>query len=153
MQKRYLALALLIALFLTGCAENPSVSTMSISKEGEVKSFIVEDFAASYYDAEELKNDVLSDIAVVNEEQQQSLIELINYELVEGVLSATIVYQNAKVYEEFNEETLFVGLWQEAVSEGYQIDADIENENYHVVVFTEPVDVKVPKKILYVSDG
>ncbi len=153
MQKRYLALALLIALFLTGCAGKPSVSTLSISKDGEVESYIVEEFAASYYDAQELKNNVLNDILYANEQLKQTAIELTSYELVEGVLSATIEYQSTKAYEDFNEETLYVGLWEEAVAEGYKIDADIENDNYHVMVFTEPVNVKVPGEVLYVSDG
>ena len=153
MQKKYLALALPVVLFLTGCAGEPSVSTLTISKEGEVKSYIVEEFAAPYYDAEELKSNVLDDILYANEQLKQTAIELTGYELVEGVLHATIEYQSTKAYEEFNEETLYVGLWEEAVNEGYEIDAAIENDNYHVAVFTEPVDVKVPKKILYVSDG
>lgn len=153
MQKKYLALALLVILFLTGCAGKPGVSTLIISKEGEVKSYIIEEFAAPYYDAEELKSNVLNDILHANEQLKQTAIELTSYELVEGVLSATIEYQSAKAYEDFNEETLYVGLWEEAVAEGYKIDAAIENDNYHIVIFTEPVDVKVPKKIVYVSDG
>ena len=36
---------------------------------------------------------------------------------------------------------------------GYQVGAEIENDGYQVVVFSEPVDIRVPKKIVYVSDG
>ncbi len=153
MQKKYFALALLIVFVLTGCAGNPNVSTMDIHKDGTVKSYIVEEFGASYYDAEELKSSVMEDILHTNELQEQNVIELLECELTEGILKATIEYQNAGAYESFNEETLFVGLWEEAVAEGYAVDANIENENYHIVIFTEPVDVKVPKKIVYVSDG
>lgn len=153
MQKRYLALALLMALFLTGCAGEPTVSTLCISKDGAVKSYIVEEFGEDYYDADELKSDVLEDVLNTNEVLKKTAIELTNYELAEGVLSATVEYQSAKAYEEFNDETLYVGLYEEAVAEGYKIVADIENDNYHIVIFSEPIDVRVPKKIVYVSDG
>ncbi len=154
MQKRILAFALLTALFLTGCAYNPEVSTISIGKNGEVESYIVEDFTASYYDAEELRNSVLADIQKVNEEYEQPAIELTAYELTEsGILKSSIKYHSAKAYEEFNEETLYVGLWKEAISEGYKVDAQIEDEEYRIVIFSEAVNVMVPKNIVYASEG
>ena len=153
MQKKILALALLFALGLTGCAKSPTVSTLNIGKDMEVTSYIVEDFSAAHYDADELKNSVQNDILEANGQLKQTAIELTAYELTEGVLNATIEYQSAKAYEEFNEETLYVGLWEEAVAEGYKIDADMENDNYHIVIFSEPVNVKVPKKIVYASEG
>ena len=153
MQKKYLALALLGVLFLTGCSGSHDVSTLSINKDGEVTSYIVEEFLAPNYDAEELKRNVLSDIAVANENLKHSAIELKDYELVDGSLKATIDYKSAKAYEEFNEETLYVGTLNKALKEGYDIDADIEDDEYHIVLFTENVNVEVPKKIVYVSDG
>lgn len=153
MQKKYLAFALLVALFMTGCAKEPTVSTMTIHKDGVVESYIVEEFAAPHYDAQELESSVLANIASVNEQFEKPAIELTGYELVEGILKATIEYQNADAYEEFNEETLYVGLWEDAVTAGYQVGAEIENDGYQVVVFSEPVDIRVPKKIVYVSDG
>lgn len=154
MQKRILAFALLATLFLTGCAYNPEVSTISIGKEGDVESYIVEEFTAAYYDAEELRNNVLADIQKVNDEYGQMVIELTEYELLEGgILKAGIQYQSAKVYEEFNEETLYVGLWKDAIAEGYKVNAAIEDEEYRIVIFSEPVSVRVPKKIVYVSEG
>ena len=153
MQKKYLALALLVALFMTGCAKEPTVSTMTIHKDGVVESYIVEEFLAPHYDAQELESSVLANIASVNKKFEQPAIELTGYELVEGMLKATIEYQNANAYEEFNEETLYVGLLEDAVAAGYQVAAEIENDGYQVVVFSEPVDIRVPKKIVYVSDG
>lgn len=154
MQKRILALALLATLFLTGCAYNPEASTISIGKDGTVESYIVEDFAASYYDAEELRNSVLSDIQNANGAYEQPAIELVEYELGEGgILKAVITYQNANAYEAFNEETLYVGLWKEALAEGYKVTAGIEDAGYSIVIFSEPVNVKVPKNIVYTSEG
>ena len=154
MQKRKIALALLTAILLTGCGYDPEVSTISIGKDGNVDSYIVEEFAASYYDAEELRNIVMEDIQQANNELKQTAIALDSYELTEeGILKATVTYENAVAYETFNKETLYVGLWKDALAKGYAVKADMKDEEYHVAVFSEPVNVKVPKNILYVSEG
>ena len=153
MHKRYWALALLVTIFMMGCGKEPVVSTMTIHKDGVVESYIVEEFMAPQYDANELKNSVLEEIATVNEAYENPIIELKEFEVIEGVLKASIEYQDASVYEEFNEETLYVGLWEDAKSLGYPVNAELENDEYKVVVFSEPVDVSVPKSIVYVSEG
>ena len=154
MQKRKIALSLLAATLLAGCGYDPAVSTISIGKDGNVDSYIVEEFTASYYDAEELRNTVMEDIQQANNELKQTAIALDSYELTEeGVLKATVTYENAVAYETFNKETLYVGLWKDTLAKGYTVKADMKDEEYHVVVFSEPVNVKVPKNILYVSEG
>lgn len=168
MRKKIIALALLSSLFLSGCGEGGDTSQLTIDKEGTVKSYIVEEFMASYYDAEELQVDVTEDIGYFNEKYEEMVIELTDFAFEEGIVKAKIEYQNADIYEEFNEETLFVGTIEEAVAEKYDADVtlydvknsenavaleDIEEESYHIMIFTEPVNVKVPYKVLYVSDG
>ena len=153
MQKKYWALALLIAVFMMGCGKEPTVSTMTIHKDGLIESYIVEDFFAPQYDATELENGVKDDIIAMNEAYETPVIELTGFEVLEGVLKATIEYQNTSAYEEFNEETLYVGPLEEAKKEGFPVNAELENAEYQVVVFSEKVDVKVPKNIVYVSEG
>lgn len=168
MRKRVIALALLSVLFLSGCGDDANVSQLTIDKDGAVKSYIVEDFTASYYNAEELQTGVTEDINYFNEENDGTVIELTKFAYEEGVVKATIKYQNADLYEKFNEETLFVGTIEEAVAENYQINAnfydaknpenkvkfaDIKDEDYHIMIFTEAVNIKVPNKVLYVSEG
>lgn len=168
MRKGWMALTLLSILFLVGCGEGQKESLMSIDKDGMVKSYIVEDFTASYYDAEELKASVSEDILSFNEESEETVIELTKFQAEEGVLRATIEYKNAEIYEEFNEETLFVGSIEAALEKGYKINAsfysiqdmetalkfaDVKEEAYHIIIFSEPVSVKAPGKVLYVSDG
>ena len=167
MRKRWIVLALLSVLFLVGCAEGQDVSSMTIDEDGAVKSYIVEDFTASYYDAEELEASVSDNILYFNEKYEETVVELTKFQAEEGILKATIEYRSAKIYEEFNEETLFAGTIQDALAEDYDIDADfysvkdMENklafadieENFHIVIFSEPVNVEVAGKVLYVSDG
>lgn len=168
MRKKWIALSLFPVLFLMGCSGGQDVSSITIDKDGTVKSYIVEDFTASYYDAEELKLSVSDDILTFNEQYEETAIELTKFESEEGVVRATVEYKNAEVYEEFNEETMFVGLVVDALAEDYVIEgefysvkdmenalsfAEINDENYHIMIFTEPVNVKTPGKVLYVSDG
>lgn len=168
MRRYVIALAFLSALILSGCGDDGAVSQMTIDKEGAVKSYIVEEFATSYYNAEELQTSVNEDINYFNEKYEGTVIELTEFAFEEGVVKATIEYQNADLYEEFNEETLFVGTIEEALTQKYDVDAtfydvknlesevnfaDIKDENYHIMIFTEPVNIKVPHKVLYVSDG
>ena len=127
MHKRYWALALLVTIFMMGCGKEPVVSTMTIHKDGVVESYIVEEFMAPQYDANELKDSVLEEIAALNEAYENPIIELKGFEVIEGVLKANIKYQDASVYEDFNEETLYVGLWEEAITLGYPVNTDLEN--------------------------
>lgn len=153
MRKRCWALALLITFLVMGCGKEPVVSTMIIHKNGVVESYIVEEFLAPQYDANELQRSVLEELATVNESYDNPIIELKEFEVVEGVLKAIIEYQKTSAYEEFNEETLYVGLWEEAIKAGYPVNAELENNQYQVVVFSEKVNVTVPKNIVYVSEG
>lgn len=168
MRKKIIALALLTSLFLSGCGADGDTSQLTIDKEGAVKSYIVEAFTASYYDTEELQTSVNEDINYFNEKYEETAVELTDFVFEEGVVKATIEYQNADIYEEFNEETLFLGTIEEALAEKYDAEVtlydvknsentvalkNIEDESYHIMIFTEPVNVKVPKKVLYVSDG
>lgn len=167
MRKGFIALTLLSILCLAGCGEGKNESLLCVEKDGTVKSYIVEDFTASYYNADELKESVTQDILSFNEDYDNAAVELTNFEAGEGILRATIEYQSAEAYEEFNEEAMSFGLLAE-VSEKYDIDADfydvknmenkldfsdITDENYNIMIFTEPVSVKVPGKVLYISDG
>ena len=154
MQKRKIAFTLLAALLFTGCGYDPEVSTLNIGKDGNVESYIVEEFAAAYYDAEELRSTVLEEIKDANEGKEEPVVELDSYELTEnGILKATIKYQNDKAYEDFNDETLYVGLWKDALTNGYAVKAEITDEEYNIVIFGEKVNVKVPKNIVYASEG
>ncbi len=170
MRKKKIAIILLCLTFLTGCGYGQDTSAMIIKKNGEVKSYIVEDFSASYYDITELQESVEGDILSFNETYGESTIELKKFEVDEmNVLRATMIYEDANAYEEFNKETLFVGTLLEAIEAGYDLNTSyygvsdasvtitydelIKENNYHVVIFTEPVNVKVAKKVIYISEG
>ena len=169
MRKKLAAFLLCTIPLLIGCAASQDTSSMTIKKDGVVKSYIVEEFTAPYYDEYELQQSAEADILAYNDETGEDAIELKKFKLEEGILRATVEYQTSKDYESFNEETLFVGLLSEAEKDGYDVEGtfyaaddlyqkltyeEIQKEgDYHVVIFTEPVNVKVADKVIYISDG
>lgn len=169
MRKKTIAMIILCIPFLFGCGNSFDTSSMTLTKDGIVKSYIVEDFSAAYYDASELEQSITADINSYNADYENEVIKLKEFVVEEGILNATITYENADVYEEFNEETLFFGSMSEAIEKGYKFDVPFysvtdptqktdydtikKENNYHVVIFTEPVNVKVADKVVYISDG
>lgn len=168
MQKKILALIMLSILLLTGCGGDEKVSTIIVEKDGSIRGYIVEEMNASHYDADELKESVTKDIAFYNDKYEEKAMELTKFQYEEGIIKAEIKYKDASFYELYNEEVLFVGKVGEALARDFdgntvlykvkgkdkQITlAELGEKNYHVVIFSEPVNVKLPKKVLYLSEG
>lgn len=169
MRKKTIAMIVSCIPFLFGCGNSFDTSSMTITKDGMIESYIVEDFAATYYDAGELEQSIMADVNSFNADYENEVIVLKEFVVEEGILNATITYENADIYEEFNEEELFIGSMAEAIEKGYKFDVpfySVDNlsqkaeydaikkeNNYHVVIFTEPVNVKVSDKVVYISDG
>lgn len=168
MRKSVVTLAMLSAMLLTGCGDDGNVSQITIDKEGGVKSYIVEDFTFSYYDADELQAKVLSDITDLNEEHGKDVIKLTDFAYEQGIVKATVEYSGTDIYEEFNEETMFCGTPAEAISQKYDENTvlydvndmektvslkKLEDKECQILIFTEPVNMKLSQKVLYVSEG
>lgn len=168
MLKRMPALIMLVALLLTGCAADEKVSTIVVEKGGTVRGYIVEEMTDSHYDAKELEQSVTEDIAFYNEKYDENVMELTKFSYEEGIVKAEIKYQDASFYEIYNEEILFVGKIGEALARDFDGEtvlykvkdkkvtktlAELEEKDYHVVIFSDPVNVKLPKKVLYLSEG
>lgn len=175
MRKYVIACLLSVGFLLSGCGVFDDTPGLVVKESGEVKSCIQEEFAEDYYDADELQEEVNSEIAVYNDVAGTDSIVLkkfkIRYGNEEAVtsVSAVLEYASAKDYEAFNEETLYVGsvsesLKNEQLSElaFYSVEdgetkvtiEDILKEGeYQMIMFTEPVSVKGPKNVLYYSEG
>lgn len=163
-------ISLLLVTLLVGCAGSKGENTiMEVHKDGSVKSHIVEAFDQSYYDEAELQESMESDIADYNVTAGDKNISLDQFLVKDAVAKATITYASAEDYMAFNEETLFLGTIKEAKSAGYEVSVDMNavedtssiqklsslsgDENMKLVIFSEPVEVKVYGKVLYVSKG
>lgn len=174
---------LLASLFLWGCGENEAAEGMAgqvskltaieVMKDGSIVETITEDFDKDYYDEETLKNMVLGEIAEYNKTSGNAGISIEKFENKKEKLTVRMKYPSAEVYtsyntDEYNEMFLFNGTVAQAYDAGQSFDItlkDIKGENTvgkdellamgdaKLLIATMPVHVKVPGKILYISEN
>jgi len=155
MKKWMSAVCVLMAvLFMTGCGKdksfNPSVSSLYIEKNGEITQAIVESFAQEYYSLDEFSAMVQKEVDVYS------------------VMYLKLHYADADTYRLYNEEYLFVGSVEDALSEGLSFnmifrDADYEgeytaadvteNKSETVAVAKEEGVIQLEKPVKYVSSN
>lgn len=170
MRRYVIAILLTMTFLLAGCGLFEDTPGLTVKENGEIKSYIAEEFSEDYYDETELHDSIQADIAEYNGEEEK--IKLTKFKVTgddELTLTAVMEYSSATDYEEFNGEVLYIGSVAEALKEGYGEDCIFmtsEDENskltlneidqkgaYHLIMFTEPVSMKAPKKIQYYSEG
>ena len=173
--KKYFITGLMPAMLLvmfTGCAFSGNggkltANGISIDKTGVITQLIVEDFAQSYYNADELKGQIENRIKEVGGAQDHSLIRLKSFELSEDkTLSVRIEYDSAELYRDFNQKELFIGTVAGAADAGYSIP-DLtkpdggsiasgelsDRQEQKILIFEEPLQIAPPAQILGVSEG
>ena len=96
-------------------------TSVLLGKEGIIQSNIVESFAESYYDEEELQQSILSQAAEYNQMNEDS-IKVENVEVKEGTALVQMTYAKAEDYASFNKAVFFVGEAQNAVENGYELN-------------------------------
>lgn len=171
--------AVLAVLLLTGCGEAKIPKTidssmLSVSKNGEVTAYLVEDFAKSYYDISELTSMAVEEAAQFNTVNQTGDTIPVKVEQVEALTDGTnrvkVIYQydSTDSYSAFNEEPLFYGTVGEAVLKGYSTkvilgsvkDGTLFTEEQlkqatekRLLIAPAGVYVYCPGKVEYISEG
>lgn len=145
-------------------------TTVSFDKDGKVTETIVEDFSQPYYDEEELKKDIATEISAYNSKSGDAeAITLGDVELGDDkMIRVEMNFKSCADYKAFNEKELFWGTVADAYSAGYEFTsmrdavqegvvlsaADVlEKGEMHMVILEEAQQVIVPGKICYISDG
>lgn len=171
--RKGLALALAIVCMtvgLAGCGEGDSavtVTTIEVKKDGSVVHTIVEDFAESYYDMQELGNMIQTACDSYNASTGDGTVTVEETAETEGVLRVVMKYKDAAAYAGFNKLALFAGTVKDAYNAGYDLDVtlySLQDESdtigkeeilgmgeEHIVILREAVDVRVWNKVLYAS--
>lgn len=168
--KKYIALMAGIAvLILTGCGSGKDESTISIDSKGRVTAMTVESFDKSYYDFEEMQTTVDQAVADYNSQHKKEPIRVKTCKLDEKTKEVTVTlgYASCEDYRAFNQRELYRGTVKE-VQEEYglpkafldrkekAVQAKTVLADYpqaQVILLQEPVSVKTPETILYVSDN
>ena len=162
---------LCFAVFLAGCGgEVGTVSRTAIElkKNGSVVHTIVDDFAESYYDIEELKNTIVQACDTYNDAAGKEAVKMESAEAADGTATVVMTYDSAQSYSDFNRQALFAGTVKDAFKAGYDLNVTLfpvrEGETAikkdellgmgekKIAIVREAVDVKVWGKIRYLSE-
>lgn len=160
--------------------EDLDATGIIIDKKDKVTQVIVEDFAQSYYNADELKADIEAQINTVNEvsgsdEQEAGAgdkntpdVELTGFEHTEdNRIRVQIAFENCNLYTYFNKKQLYIGFVSDMTSAGGTLPVMNKGDgtgvmspdelagilNKKVVMIEENMTVVTPSKILYYSEN
>lgn len=165
-------LGIVVMLFMVACnQQNPDkigATTMYVDKEGKVYETVVEDFSMPQYDEEELSLTIAEEISAYNSKNGVDTIALEHFKVENGIVKTQLTYKTASDYEAFNQEAFFNGTISEALAAGYTMDVILQNpsnpdetidlyqiltmQDKKVMITDIPARLRVPSKILYVSE-
>lgn len=171
MKKRIVILFVIaVMLFASACqfaGSKATQDTIVVNKKGNISGVIVEDFDKEYYQSEELSQMIQDEITAYDASSEK--VQLKEFEITEeNKAYADIYYATGQDYKAFNDTEFFCGTVSAAYDAGYSfvdmqsvnsgesgLDAKsvLEKGAMNVVIFSEPVVLKVPGKIAYVSEG
>ena len=160
MIKKILVLMPFLLLLLAGCGSSARETTLSLSKKGILTQTIVEDWDQDYYDQSELEKEMEAAV------DANPKVTMKSFRIKNGKATATLVYESAEAYMDFNGVTCFWGTAAEAVAAGYSLAGEYldsegndvsltailsDDKPYYVMILTEPVAVELPGKIFCAS--
>ena len=173
--------AAIVCLFLAGCGgSGVTESTVELKRNGRIVEYTMEDFSESYYDADELQSYIDSAVEEWTGSHDGS-IRVKRFAVEDGTACLTVQYDSAETYEDFNGIECFSGSIVQAQAAGYDFDMDFvqvdnedtgdeslsveteiqpvvsgetvtEDDDLKVLIIRSHVNIKVPGKIVYVSD-
>ncbi|MCD8046084.1 MAG: hypothetical protein LUE90_05520 [Clostridiales bacterium] len=113
------SLGLLASCGSTSVTEN----TVELKKNGKVIEYTVEDFSASYYDADELTEFVDAQVASYLEDSDAT-VKVTKNEVEEQTAWVTIEYDSTDTYADFTGTACFSGSVVQAQAAGYDFDGN-----------------------------
>lgn len=153
---------LLISTTLCGCgAAAADYSSLSLNSKGGLTQTIVEDWDQAQYDKEELETQITSDIASYGSE-----IKLDSIKEGEASIVVKMTYADIDAYTSYNNVPLFEGSIADCQAAGYLLEGEFKDtdgeamertevlnlgDGCTVLVFQEPLEVRVPGKIICYS--
>lgn len=155
---------------LTGCQGNktPDTTTLVINKDGSLDLTIVESFSKSYYDVNELTDEITKEVSSYNLEHGENRVVLSDiFTTEEENVVVAMKYGSYNDYTLFNQMILYVGDAMTAKGTQYSFDEILSSANgkndtisfaqaaengYKLCVISESMRVKFPGKVLYFCD-
>ncbi len=124
-------------------------STLIFNKKGGVTQVIVEDFDESLYDESALRS-------MIDEELSRfgKSVTVTSLDIADGKARLTLDYDDVQVCANFNGMTLYADTMESLKSRGVNFPGDaLLSDGKNAVILSQPMDVRVPKKIKYASPG
>lgn len=175
-----LILALFMTFVLTGCGKKEEVPvtepTVTLTSDGQLIAYLVEDFDKEYYDLAELEAMVRSEVDEYNaanqslaEKEGQLPITVNSVGMAEdGSQKAVVALQcaNSSVYGDYFDTKVFYGTVAQALEDGYELSAALvsvkdgelftkelaeKNSRKNILIIEDSVIVRCPKKVLYIG--
>ncbi len=163
---------LMLVLALTACGESEwtgddaQVTTLGINKDGKVREIIVEEFAESYYNIDDLRKQFEEEIDAYNSAAGgDKRITLKELKQVGSVVRSCSDYLSVSDYTSFTKEPLYYGTLRQARLRGFEISQKIraagggeylisEKDDELHVIFTDGHDhIVTPYKIIACTEG
>lgn len=166
-----LLLALICAIALVGCGKEKEEeyyeTTLEFGKNGSITDVIVDSFSESYYTEEGLRSFFQEKISDYNSTNAgRGDIALGELSVENGRAKAVIEFESADDYKSFYGTVAFYGSVSKAYDEGYITEITLKDiksnqmiskndlmkmKDETIIIVSEVVRVKSPKKILYTS--
>ena len=161
----------LMIMGLTACmsAKQEEGTSVSVSKDGVITSYIVESFDKPYYDQEELKQMILSEVADYNHTVGTPNVSVEKVLVEDNLATVIMTFANAGDYGDFYGKTFFIGTAKEAQDAGYDMNevlSSTEDEletigmsdmlamtDYQILITDMKEPVTLNGKAAYVSDN
>ncbi len=150
-----LCMVLLLPVLLTSCGTTSSdvknSSRVELTKNGKIIEYTVEDFSASNYDIDELKDFVEDEIKAYKSENK-GRINVRTERVRNDTAYLTVRYNSTETYAAFNDVECFAGTLEEAEEAGYDVsvdsDPDQEEESFYVFIIETDANVTIPGNVL-----
>lgn len=105
-----------------GFTKQTEQTEITISKDGTVSMQIIESFDKPYYDQDELRQKVLTEVASYNRNVENGNISVEKVEVEEQSAKVIMEYATAEDYARFNKSIFFVGSTTQAQEAGYDLN-------------------------------
>lgn len=168
----YILTILLILICSVGCSAGDTddgMTNYTIERDGSVKVRIREYFTESYYDVDELKNDILKEAAEYNNRHTSGAVMASKLQREGDIIDVEMKYITAQDFAEFTSEKFYAGPVEGSLASGYSLHAILTDVNDPAVTISESdiknmsgeniliTDLKeriyLPSKVLYASDN
>ncbi len=132
----------------SGFDDDVSTTTIVVSKGGEIRQTIIEEFNPGFYDAASLKTDVEEKIAASNGHVKSEGLDVEG-----GMATLKLIYDSDEDMATFNDQVFYSDTIENLLSRGVRFDSRaLDCGGKYAVIVSDKTDIRCPKKILY-TDG